>query len=421
MKFKLKCMHENSDCNAQIVHACVFSFLGEDTSGSNDTGVIKPVALRKEDYMKMITDFDERMARRKSVIAILEYSKVCPFRWMKNLYFCFYCDKDFVDPAELRAHNSIDHANVTTQQIKLAIRRLKKFELAKVDITDVTCKICSVSIEEFNSLKLHLIAVHSKQLDPKRSDGFLPFKLEKNAFQCTLCIEKYEEFKTLNQHMNVHFQNFICEQCGAGFVTPERLRTHAFSHETGSFTCDGCDKTFRSMNAKNEHFATVHMQVKRHRCPHCLESFRNYFQRNKHITNVHGLKIKEFKCNLCPKIFTLSGKLGHHIRTVHLKVKRHACDVCDWKFYSKSELKLHMVRHGGERKYQCHVCKKAYARKYTLKEHIRIHENDRRFTCSLCGKSFVQNCSLKHHVKVHHPVSMPTLVNSETVFANSIV
>lgn len=348
---------------------------------------------------------------------ILESSKIYPFRWIKNMYLCFYCEQIFTDPAKLREHHSFDHMSLPPAQIRQAIAKLKKYELIKVDVTDVGCKICDDYIEDFTEIKNHLLMKHKKNIDPKSNDGLLPFKVTKEEFQCALCCDKYDEFKTLNQHMNIHFQNFICEQCGTGFMTPERLRTHAFSHETGSFPCDGCDKVFRSTNAKNEHYATVHVQVRRHRCPHCTERFRNYFQRNKHILNVHGLKTKEFKCTMCPKVFTLSGKLGVHIRTVHLKVKRHACEVCEWKFYSKSELKEHMIRHGGERKYQCNVCKKAYARKYTLREHMRIHDNVRRFVCTTCGRSFVQNCSLKHHIKIHHPPSIgPSIKMSDVLF-----
>lgn len=353
---------------------------------------------------------DELKARKEQASILLEFSKICPFRWTKNLYLCFYCEQQFSDPAKLREHHTVEHTAQNTSNIKEAIAKLKKYELIKVDITNLGCKICNDPINELVELKTHLYIKHNKTIDSESGDGLLPFKLTREDFECAICCDKFAEFKSLNQHMNVHFQNFICEQCGSGFITPERLRTHAFSHESGFYPCESCEKVFRSTNAKNEHYATVHKRVKRHRCPHCPETFRNYFQRNKHVANVHGLKLKEFKCTMCPKVFTVSGKLGVHIRTVHLKVKRHACDVCEWKFYSKSELKEHMIRHGGERKYQCNVCKKAYARKYTLREHMRIHDNDRRFVCTTCGRSFVQNCSLKHHAKIHHP---PTLDQSK--------
>ncbi|XP_048003217.1 oocyte zinc finger protein XlCOF6-like isoform X10 [Leguminivora glycinivorella] len=365
------------------------------------TGGIKE---NEDKIKKSNVDVDDLKARKKNATMLLQFTKICPFRWMKNLYLCFYCDSQFNDPTWLRTHNENEHCDKTAAQVRCALSKLKKYELAKADVTNTGCAICDDVVTDLNELKKHLLEKHNKSIDPKSNDGILPFKVRKDEFKCAICSETFAEFKSLNQHMNVHFQNFICEQCGTGFITPERLRTHSFSHETGSFPCDACEKVFRSTNAKNEHYALVHMRVKRHRCPHCPETFRNYFQRNKHVSSIHGLKLKEFKCNLCPKVFTLSGKLGVHIRTVHLKLKRHACEVCEWKFYSKSELKEHMIRHGGERKHQCSVCKKSYARKYTLREHMRIHEDDRRFVCATCGESFVQNCSLKHHVKVHHPV-----------------
>ncbi|XP_072943204.1 zinc finger protein 711-like [Epargyreus clarus] len=358
-----------------------------------------------------LNDIDVIKARKRNAMILLEFTKICPFRWMKNLYLCHFCEAQFTDPALLREHNAIDHPSRSAAEIKDVLSKLKKHELVKVDITDISCKLCDDNIDSFNNLKVHLQTVHRKNLNLQMNDGVLPFRITKDEYKCTLCELQYDEFKTLNQHMNVHFQNFICEQCGTGFITPERLRTHAFSHETGSFPCESCEKVFRSANSKKEHYATVHMQVKRHRCPQCPETFRNYFQRNKHISAIHGMKLKEFKCTMCPKVFTLSGKLGVHVRTVHLKMKRHACDICDWQFYSKSELKDHMVKHGGERKFQCNVCKKGYARKYTLREHMRIHENDRRFICTICGRSFVQNCSLKHHIKVHHPEEADAFLN----------
>lgn len=380
-----------------------FSFLGEDGSPAN----IKTREKKKQDITtkkkqrNTVNDIDLKV-RLKHTTILLENSKICPFRWMKNLYLCFYCDQQFSDPTELRPHNSIEHSNQTSKEITNALSKLQKYELVKVDVTDVGCKICNESISNLASLKTHM-SIHDKKLDLESYNGILPFKVTKEDLKCALCEEKYEDFKSLNHHMNVHFQNFICEQCGTGFVTQKRLKTHSLSHETGSFPCESCNKIFRSSNARNEHNATVHKKVKRHRCPHCTETFRNYFQRNKHISAVHGIKLKEFKCNMCPKVFTISGKLGVHIQTVHLKMKRHSCDVCERKFYSKLGLKEHMVRHGGQSEYQCGVCKKVYARKYTLREHMRIHDNDRRFVCTICGRTFVQNCHLKLHSKIHQP------------------
>lgn len=368
----------------------ILSFLGIDEKSESSTGdTAKATKHENEDIA----------ARKKRAFTLLEYSRVFPFRWMKNLYFCFYCDDQFKDPADLRRHNST-HSTITPALLRN--RNLKKHELIKVDITDVGCKLCDDKMHNFQELKVHLNKKHGIDIDPK-SDGVLPFRITKDSFKCALCDTVCCEFKSLNNHMNVHYQNFICEQCGSGFVTPDRLRVHSFSHETGAFKCDaeGCAKVFRSKNNRNEHFAIVHMKRKRHRCPQCSETFINYFQRSKHISSVHGVKLKEFKCKLCPKIFTLSGKLGAHVRTTHLKMKRYSCDVCSWKVYSLTELKQHMIKHLGFRSFQCNICDKAYARSHTLKEHMKMHEDARKHACGACGKTFLQACSLTRHSKTH--------------------
>ncbi|XP_028029831.1 gastrula zinc finger protein XlCGF26.1-like isoform X5 [Bombyx mandarina] len=358
------------------------------------------------------------VTRRRNASIIIECTRICPFRWSKNHYLCFYCDMTFSGPSELREHNDAQHESLKPFELRRALNKVKKTELVKVDIMNIGCKMCGECFESLTDIRNHIAAVHKKKLNLEIGDGILPFKLSIGEFKCAVCEVDYGEFKTLNHHMNVHFPYYICEQCGSGFMTPQRLRNHALTHDTGSYPCTVCNKSFRSTNAKNDHYAIVHLKAKRHRCPHCCELFSNYFQRNKHISSVHGLKLKEFKCSVCPKVFTVSGKLGVHMKSVHLKMKRYACDVCEWQFYSKSELKDHMVRHTGERAYQCSVCKKSYARKYTLREHMRIHANDRRFVCAVCGSSFVQKCSLKHHTKTHHPNSIAQMCK-ESEFHNS--
>lgn len=313
-----------------------------------------------------------RRVRRDSALNVLQYSNVHPFKWSKSLYMCFYCDSNFADVDQFKDHNKLEHDSLSADKIKKSFLNLKKYELVKVNISDVSCKLCADTISDFDDLKRHLRNNHNKTIDLEQ-DGVLPFKLAKYEFNCGLCSKKYSEYKTLNVHMNIHFQNYICEQCGVGFISPDRLRNHIRKHGSTSYACDACDKVFRHVGARKEHYAVVHMNAKTSRCPHCFETFKYFYQKKKHITLVHGLQVKKFQCDLCPKIFMLSGHLRMHKRLVHLNLKRYSCDVCDLKFFYKCKLRNHMISHVGERKYQCQVCKKAFARNYTLTEHMRIH------------------------------------------------
>lgn len=173
-------------------------------------------------------------------------------------------------------------------------------------------------------------------------------------------------------------------------------------HVDGKFTCAICSKVFSTQQKHNNHVNAVHNMKKRFKCTKCNERFAEYFRRQKHMVEVHGLAPLKYTCNVCERSFDRRYTLSRHLKRDHLEERENECDVCNYKCYTKNELKVHMVKHTGERIFECAVCKKSYARKKTLKEHMRIHNNDRRFVCPACGQAFVQKCSLKGHMKTHH-------------------
>lgn len=303
---------------------------------------------------------------------LIECSRICLFKRKGSLYICIYCNQGYEDPAKFREHN-IEHENVKATEIERAIAKLHTTELFKADITDVSCKLCDTAIDNLDNLVTHLYEKHNKTIDCKPDIGILPFKMNLNDYKCAICNQKYTDYKTLNHHMNVHYPKFVCEQCGSGFVTSMRLKSHVVTHETGSFPCNACDKVFSSKDAMKAHYEYVHMKVKKHSCPQCSETFLLYYHKLKHITTVHGVNLEKFMCNFCPKVFTARGHLGRHVRELHLKERRHVCDVCEAKFYGKSGLTKHMVIHTGERNHQCFVCQKSYRRKEHLVVHMRTH------------------------------------------------
>ncbi|XP_028168169.1 zinc finger protein 626-like [Ostrinia furnacalis] len=202
--------------------------------------------------------------------------------------------------------------------------------------------------------------------------------------------------------MDEHYTRVICDICGAGFASDSRLRAHVASHEKGSYPCEECGKHFSKMVSKQLHIEMVHLKVKRNKCKYCDETFRDYYQKEKHALAVHGIKMREYKCGFCPKVFVRGSNLRSHERLCHIRAETFSCEVCDYKTHHKNTLTRHMVCHSDEKKFQCQVCKKSYARARTLKEHMRIHNNDRRYACQYCGRAFVQKCSLKGHLKTHH-------------------
>ncbi|KOB75790.1 Uncharacterized protein OBRU01_05948 [Operophtera brumata] len=311
-------------------------------------------------------------------------------------HLCNLCDAKFFGKACLRKH-MLMHSGEKKYQCGLCQKAYGR-----------NCPQCPETFLHYYQRLKHISSIHGMKL---------------KEFKCDLCAKVFIASGKLYAHVratHLKEKRYACDVCNTKFFSTTLLKNHMLSHSgERKYQC-ACDKVFRSKNAKKEHYAYIHMKVKRHRCPQCPETFRNYFQRSKHISLIHGMKTKEFKCDLCPKVFTVSGKLRVHVRYAHLKLKRYACEVCEWKFYSSSELKQHMVTHSGERKYQCNVCKKSYARKYTLREHMRIHDNDRRFCnkeslkrhmvihtgeknykCEVCGMAFLRRKNLKDHLRLH--------------------
>lgn len=300
----------------------------------------------------------------------------------------------------------------------------KKTELKKVlatygaeclvvyaDITDLKCELCHLAIPNINELKSHLTKVHKKKMYPDHNDRVIPFKLNpNNVYECQICGFNFETFGSIERHMNVHFRNYVCKDCGTGFVTKYRLKVHVKSmHAGGSFPCEICKKVFTTQQKHKNHVDTVHKNVKRFKCTKCPERFSEYFKRQKHMVEQHGVAPLQYKCNVCEKSFDRRYTLSRHMKRDHLEERDFQCHLCSYKCFTNNELRVHMIKHNGERIYECSVCKKSYARKKTLKEHMRIHNNDRRFVCAVCGQAFVQKCSLKGHLKTHHHTYSHTL------------
>lgn len=338
-------------------------------------------------------------------MVILENSNATPFKpKYQDGFPCFYCRMIFDDVILMREHQQ-KHPKTELKKV-LRTYGAENF-IVYVDVTNLKCTICEQNAENLNELKSHLIKQH-KKIIRECPDRVLPFKMSSNSFECQVCKCHFETFGSMDRHMNLHFRNYVCKECGTGFVTKSRLKVHSKQHIGGSYPCDTCKKIYTTpINLKN-HINNVHNMIKRHKCTKCDERFTEYIQRQKHIVEVHGVAPLKYKCNACEKTFDRKYMVSHHMKKDHLEERDYQCEKCSYTCFKKTDLKLHMIKHNGERIFECAVCKKSYARKKTLREHMRIHNNDRRFACEACGQAFVQKCSLKGHIKTHHPGLLAT-------------
>lgn len=377
----------------------IFLFLGK-KNPIEDIQVKIEVGIESEKHSTLKDAVNRRAAFRSNIATILRTSTAYPFKYRNGAYLCYFCSTTFIDPERLRDHFQTIHSKCI-QPVKPS-----KCDFLKMDFADVFCKLCNAKIDDYATFKTHL-KEHECGLDFTWGESVLPYKLNKEEHICQVCGKRYELFLSLHRHMNEHYEHYICETCGKRFATSQRMLTHTRTHARGVFPCRRCEETFESSSALYNHVSKVHKMNKRYKCPICDEKFVSYKHRLKHLSSVHGENTAIFPCPSCSKVFTMCSQRSAHIRCQHLQERNHMCPICGMKFFKKSELKMHSVKHGGERIYECEVCKKAYSRAHTLKEHMRIHNNDRRFICTYCNSTFVQKTSLKSHMRTHHSNHLP--------------
>lgn len=272
-----------------------------------------------------------------------------------------------------------------------------------IDITDAICCVCSTPYADVNQMREHTIK-HGFDFNVKHPDGVIPFNLDKDAWNCVICKEKFNNFLKLYEHMNVHYQHYICATCGKGYMTATRLRKHSEVHVTGSFSCNECVKTFTMRSARDAHKATMHSKSPRYECPYCNMRFDGYYDRMAHLKEAHREKEVSYECSHCKLSFKTSGKRSVHVRSVHFPPKlEFGCLYCEWQFKTNYELKRHMVKHTGERNFHCSICGSSFSRSKALTSHMRIHQ---KLICKTCGNEFKQRGQLLTHIRTVHPEVM---------------
>ncbi|XP_059056412.1 zinc finger protein 91-like isoform X4 [Achroia grisella] len=341
-----------------------------------------------------------------NVRAILENSNATIIRHRGGIgYACGYCTEQYPDAAELKRHSLETHKNVRLCSFVNNMPMSKC--IIKLDITSLCCKLCNSNMNSLNELMTHLQNIHEIKVFTDINNHILPFKFDTNVLTCAVCANgsAFNKFKSLLEHMTVHYRNYVCLECDAGFINSQQWWKHKDVHESGNFTCGICSKIFTNSNKMKTHLRAVHVVKSQlvYKCGYCNKSFQFFHTKEKHIREVHGVNIARIKCQACDRSFLSRSNYTAHMKLNHLMLRPHECLQCDKKFAYSAALKEHEIRvHLGLRLYKCDECLKTFKTKKILKQHIRIHNDDRRFKCDTCGQAFIARISLRGHMKSIH-------------------
>lgn len=116
----------------------------------------------------------------------------------------------------------------------------------------------------------------------------------------------------------------------------------------------------------------------------------------------YSLETLNYICGYCKKRFKHKIGLKEHEHR-HSGYKRHSCSVCNKMFFTKIELKCHMVvSHGCMSPYFCSMCKRFWITEDMYTQHMITHFGEKRlYSCKDCNRKYKTIGKFKVHQSLH--------------------
>ncbi|XP_068142748.1 zinc finger protein 436 [Drosophila tropicalis] len=175
-----------------------------------------------------------------------------------------------------------------------------------------------------------------------------------------------------------------CHICGRGFYKSLLLEAHLKQHKgENPYTCVHCGKHFARSNLLDIHLRDVHQNPNEritYPCPKCNKVYSAERSLIYHFRRQHETKAKEEEspghvCDKCGKSYGRKSHLTRH-QWVHRKLeeRRYCCINCDQRFYTKENMKDHMLRHHSKRNLlRCKKCGRLAGSRLDLISHMKRH------------------------------------------------
>ncbi|XP_045489765.1 gastrula zinc finger protein XlCGF26.1 isoform X14 [Pieris rapae] len=309
---------------------------------------------------------ETEILERLNAATLIEHTTIRPFLYQPPNFKCVYCFQTFPDIPSLLQHDT----HSIPRRPHLIKNHLKRN--LKADISDLKCRICGEGFPDLSDIRLHLDEVH-KKLFYNANNGVIAYDLtlKDGLLECYKCNKTFNSFFLLNKHMNEH-SNVVCETCGLGFVSKQRLKCHMTVHQNGVYKCGNCDAVLPTQFALRYHFLSRHaVEKKRFKCALCFERFSEHYTKMTHLREKHGISFN-FTCSICKANFHTRKAFWKHKNKMHTQAFK--CEICGKCFGENWVLKMHLKSHTGEKPFVCDICQKSYKQKKTLLKHKTLHE-----------------------------------------------
>jgi len=384
----------------------------------------KPIKIEEED------DDDSETDKLQCQICNKKYSSVVSLRNHKNIhnkrFGCQICCKKYPIKSCLLKHIRNVHENPRSFKCHVCKVRLSTKECLKrhqrVHIKNrpkpFECSKCDYATDLKHSLNKHLMR-HERKIG--KCKKFVRILIKNRSHDCRVdckyCGKKFSHAGNALSHIKKHHaieterSFYKCDICGLKFKRKIFLMYHMEAkHPDGKlhlFTCDLDGKTFNFKSQIDKHMKCHLLPGK---CKFCLKKL-SIRQLKQHIINFHMRtkqkskkpisKTKSFQCQICSKILSTKRNLNMHISNHNKRIK---CKFCEKLFGTQSRFKIHIRDcHENPNSFSCEICDKKYFQRSNLTTHMKVHDQNRKrnIKCSQCDFATDNKHSFMNHFYFH--------------------
>uniref|UniRef100_A0A8C5CIV5 Pleiomorphic adenoma gene 1 n=1 Tax=Gadus morhua TaxID=8049 RepID=A0A8C5CIV5_GADMO len=214
------------------------------------------------------------------------------------------------------------------------------------------------------------------RVERRRAEG----KPKKN-FPCQVCQKAFNSVEKLKVHSYSHTgeRPYRCShpECTKAFVSKYKLLRHTATHSPEkNHKCSYCEKMFHRKDHLKNHLHTHDPYKEAFACPQCGKSYNTKLGFKRHLA-LHAAHSGDLTCQVCLQPYASTAVLLEHLKT-HAgkssngaKEKKHRCEHCERRFYTRKDVRRHMVVHTGRKDFLCQYCAQRFGRKDHLTRHVK--------------------------------------------------